>query len=160
MDKFTLKNIIIISLIAGMFLGILAPVPYLGLAVLFISLLLSAPFVMVYMIMAGILDLTTPKDSIVTGALIGFFTNLTFSGCYALLMAVLASVFYLTTNFFLSAMIINSPIWLIFVFIVFIGVVFAVTNAFSGFLTYYVINYIRDIYESKHPELRQNDYKE
>lgn len=151
MNKFVIKNIVILSLILGLILGVLAPVPYVGMAALFAALLLSAPLVMVYLIMDGKLDLTTTKDSILTGALIGFCTNFSFSVIYAVLMVILAKGFQYTTNFFLTAMITNSPVWLLFVFIIFIGVLCAVTNAFSGFLTYYVINFIRDMYEKQHP---------
>ena len=84
--------------------------------------------------------------------MIGFCTNFSFSAVYAVLMVILAKGFQYTTNYFLTAMITNSPVWLLFVFIIFIGVLCAVTNAFTGFLTYYVINFIRDIYEKQHPK--------
>lgn len=161
MNKFVIKNIIILSLVLGAVLGLLAPVPYIGIIMLLTTLLFAAPVVIVYLIMAGKFDLTTTKDSIITGALIGFCVNITFSGMYCLLITILAKGFQYTTNFFLTAMITNSPIWLIAVFIIFIGVLCATTNAFSGFLTYYIINFIRDMYEKQHPELRQNNnYKE
>lgn len=161
MNKFVIKNIIILSLLIGVLLGLLAPVPYVGMVMLFVMLLLAAPLVIVYLIMAGKFDLTTTKDSIITGALIGFCANITFSSVYCVIIAILAKGFQYTTNFFLTAMITNSPIWLIAVFIIFIGVLCATTNAFSGFMTYYIINFIRDMYEKQHPELRQNNnYKE
>lgn len=157
MNKFIIKNIIILSLILGALLGLLAPVPYVGTLALFAALLLAAPLVIVYLIMDGKFDLTSTKDSIITGALIGFCANLTFSGAYCILIAILAKGFQYTTNFFLTAMITNSPIWLIAIFIIFIGVLCATTNAFSGFLTYYIINFIRDVYEKQHPEIKQNN---
>lgn len=157
MNKFVIKNIIILSLILGVILGVLAPVPYIGMVALFGILLLTAPLVMVYMIMDGKLDLTTTKDSILTGALAGFVANFSYSGMYALLVVVLAKVFQYTTNYFLTAMITNSPIWLLFVFIIFIGVLCAVTNAFTGFLTYYIINFIRDTYEKQHPQIKKDN---
>ena len=147
MDKLVVKNTIILSLILGFALGLLAPVPYLGMVMLFIMLLLAAPMVMVYIIMAGQFDLTSTKNSIITGAITGFSANFSFSFTYAILMVILSKAFHITTNFFLTAMIVNSPIWLLLVFIIFIGVLFATTNAFSGFLTHYIIDFIRDIYE-------------
>ncbi|MBQ8459568.1 hypothetical protein IJ541_05650 [bacterium] len=150
MDKFVVKDIILLSLILGIILGIFSPIPILGMVMLFIMLLLSAPIVMLYMIMDGKLDLTTTKDSIITGAISGFSSNFTFSITYCVVMAILANGFHYTTNFFLSAMITNSPIWLLLVFIIFLGVLCATTNAFSGFLTYYIINFIRDLYEKQH----------
>ena len=41
--------------------------------------------------------------------------------------------------------------WLLAVFMIFIAVVSATVNAFSGLATYYIINYIRDTYEKNHP---------
>ncbi len=148
MNKFVVKNIVILSLILGVFLGVLAPIPYVGMIMLFSILLLAAPLVIVYMIMADRnYDIKSPKDSIITGALIGFCSNMTFAFCYSVLMVILAKVFHYTPNFFLTAMLTNSPIWLILVFIIFLGVLCATTNSFSGFATYYIINFIRDMYE-------------
>lgn len=151
MNRILVKNISVFSLILGLILGIAAPVPYIGMIMLFGLLLGAAPVVMVYLIMAGGLELTTAKDSILTGALAGFAANLTFSGIYSVIMVILSKVFHYTPNFFLTAMIENSPIWLLLTFIIFLGVLCATTNAFSGFATFYIINLIRDIYEKEHP---------
>jgi hypothetical protein len=157
MDRVIIKNIIIVSLILGAILGVLAPIPYVGLFMLLVALLLAAPIVVIFLIMAGKCDLTTTKDSIITGAIVGFSTNITFSIAYSLLMVILSLGFHYSSNFFLTAMIINSPIWLIGVFIIFIGVLTATTNAFSAFATYYIINLIRDMYEKSHPN--NDNYK-
>lgn len=159
MNKFLVINTINLSLILGTILGAIAVIPKVGMLGLISALLLAAPLVIVYLIMDGKFDLTTPKDSILTGALIGFSTNLTFSICYCIIMAIMSAGFHHTTNFFLTAMITNSPIWLLLVFIIFIGILFATTNAFTGFATYYIINFIRDMYEKQHTET-QEDYRE
>ena len=72
MDKFIIKTIVVLSLILGAILGLLAPIPFVGMVMLFTALLLAAPLVVIYLIMDGKFDLTTIKDSIITGALIGF----------------------------------------------------------------------------------------
>ncbi len=157
MDKTIIQTILLLSLILGAILGLLAPIPFIGIVMLLTALLLASPLVTVYLIMDGKLDLTTIKDSIITGAAIGFVSNIAFSSVYSIVMAILAKGFNITTNFFLSAMITNSPIWLLAIFIIFIGILSAVTNAFSGFLTYYIINFIRDMYEQR---LKNNNKKE
>lgn len=165
MDRFLIQKIIILSLILGLALGLLAPIPVVGMIMLFLILLLAAPIVILYLIMAGELDLTSPKDSIITGAIIGFSANLTFAVSYSILMVLLAKIFHYTPNFFLTAMITNSPIWLTGTFIIFLGVLCATTNSFTGFATYYIINFIRDVYEKKHPQIQgtqdftQENYK-
>lgn len=157
MDKFVVKNIIIFSLILGVILGLLAPIPYVGTFMLIVALILSAPIIMLYLIMDNRLELTTTKDSIITGAIVGFVVNISFSIAYALVMAILAKVINYSSNFILTTMIINSPIWLLGVFIIFIGVLCATTNSFSGFVTYYIINFIRDMYEKQLPQNKEDD---
>ncbi len=157
MDKFVIKYTVILSLILGAILGLLAPIPYVGGVMLFIVALLAAPIVVLYLIMDSKLDLTTPKDSILTGALIGFCADLTFALCYSIIMVILAAVFHYTPNFFLTAMLTHSPIWLILLFIIFLGILCATTNAFSGFATFYIINFIRDTYEKQHPEIQNQN---
>ena len=149
MDRIIAKNIAILSSLLGLILGVLAPIPYIGAFLLSAVFLLSAPSVMVFLIMDGKLDLTTTQDSIIQGALSGFISGFVFSVSYAVVMFILSVFFHYSSNFILTTMIINSPIWLLVVFMLFIGVVFATTNAFSGFLTYYIINVIRDMYERR-----------
>ncbi len=152
MDRILVKNITILSLILGLILGVLAPIPIVGMIMLFLLLLGSAPLVMIYLIMDGKLELTTTKDSILTGALSGFMTNITFAIAYCIIMVILSKGFHYTPNFFLTAMIEHSPIWLLGTFIIFLGILCATTNAFAGFATYYIINLIRDIYENQHKD--------
>jgi hypothetical protein len=147
MDKILVKNIIFASLILGLILGALAPIPYVGTVMLVIALVFSSPLIMLYFIMDGKYDLTTVTDSIINGAIIGFCVNVTFSFVYATIMYLLFVISHYSSNFFLSTMITKSPAWLILTFIIFIGVLCATTNAFSGFATHYVIELIRDLYE-------------
>lgn len=150
MNKVILKNLSLLSLLVGAIFGIVGAIPYVGGFALFAILFLIAPVVILLLIMAGKLDLTTPKDSIINGALVGFFGNITFSFAYSTVVAILYITTKFTTNYFLTTMIINSPVWLLVVIVLFIGVLTATTNAFSGFMTHYIINLIRDLYEKKH----------
>ena len=150
MNKVILKDLVLLSSFAGMVFGLIACVPYISGFALFGVLFLAAPVVILLLIMSGRADLTTPKNSIISGALTGFFANITFSFTYSIIVALLYITIKFTTNYFLTAMIINSPIWLLVLIILFVGVLTATTNAFSAFLTYYIINLIRDIYEKKH----------
>ena len=150
MNRYVVKNLIIHSLIVGAMFGILAVIPFLGIFALFCIMLLTSPIVMLYLIMAGKYDVTDVKDSIIAGATVGFSSNITFAGIYCITIVILYLLFGYNPNFFLTAMIIHSPIWLLVVCIIFVGVVTATSNAFSGFLTHYIINFIRDSYANKH----------
>lgn len=149
MDKFLVKDLIIYSLIFGLFFGVLSIVPYIGVFMLISILLFCAPVVMIYMIMAGKLDLTTIKDSIIWGAICGFSGNITFATGASIVLVLLKIGFDYSSNYLLTTMIMNSPIWLTLVCIIFLSTLVATTNAFSGFITYYILNFIRDSYERK-----------
>lgn len=150
MDKSVFKSFVILSIIVGIIFGVLSPVPILGTVVLLALLFLSAPLAMIYLIMDGKFDLETIKDSIIYGAISGMFANISFAFTYAIVTAIIYAITQYSSNLLLTTMIINSPVWLLIVVILFMGVLTATTNAFSGVVTYYAINLIRDIYEKKH----------
>lgn len=155
MDRVVVKNLIIISAILGVILGVLGAVPYIGIWLFIFAILFSAPVTMVYLIMDSKLDLTTIQNSIITGAITGFCSCVFFSCAYSILTAIIFNLAHYSNNKILTSIIINSPMWLLAVFIIFIAVVSATVNAFSGLATYYIINYIRDMYEKNHPQDEQ-----
>ena len=145
-------NVIIFSMLVGVFFGIFANVPYLGMIALCGVFLACSPIVMLYLIMDGKMDLTSIKDSIIDGGICGFCANLTFSVGYCVVNALLFLLFKYTSNSILTSMIINAPVWLIILCVLFIGVLTAVTNSFTGLGMYYAIDFIRDSYEKRHKE--------
>ena len=149
MDKFVIKNLIVVSLLLGCIFALFAPIPYVGMLALFGNMLFAAPIVMLYLIMDGKLEINSAKDSIIYGAICGLSTNLTFSGIFSIILIIMLSIFNIASNFFLSAVVVNAPLWLLLICIIFIGTLCATLNAFSGFATYYVIEFIRDVYERK-----------
>ena len=156
MDKNIIKNLIIYSLILGFILGVLSIIPYVGTFMIMGLLLFVAPLVMLILIMEGKMDLTTIQDSIIDGAITGFCANLTFTFSACIVLALLQIGFKYSPNYLLTSMIINSSMWIIIMCSVFLGTLVAATNAFSGLLTYYIINFIRDSYEKKHPQKDTN----
>lgn len=152
MNRNVIINLVIIGLVIGLVFGLLAFIPYVGLTALLSMFFMSAPVAVVLLIMSGKMDLTSVKDSIIQGAIAGFCSNITFCISYSIISALAFIIFNYTSNYFLTAMIIKSSVFLLLLFIIFTGVLFAVTNAFSNFCLYYIINYIRDSYERKHRE--------
>lgn len=155
MDRVLIKNLIIVSSILGVILGAPSVVPYIGIWLFIAAIILSAPLTMVYLIMDSKLDLTTIQNSIITGAITGFCSCIFFSAAYSCITALLFNFLHYSNNKILTSIIMNSPMWLLAVFIVFIAVVSATVNAFSGFATYHIINFIRDMYERNHPRGEQ-----
>ncbi|MBR1460868.1 hypothetical protein IJ596_04470 [bacterium] len=157
MDKFLVKDLVVYSLIFGILTGVLSVIPYVGMLMLFMILLFTAPVVILYMIMAGKLDLTNIKDSIIWGAICGFSGNLTFCAGACIVLVLLKIGFDYSSNYLLTTMVMNSPIWLTAICVIFLSTLVATTNAFSGFITYYALNFIRDSYERTHKSEKNND---
>ena len=61
MDRFVIKNIIITSLIIGLILGIIAPIPIAGIFALISIMLFASPLVILYLIMDGKLEITSKE---------------------------------------------------------------------------------------------------
>lgn len=157
MDRVVVKNLIIVSSLLGVMLGVLGAVPYIGIWLFIAAIILSAPLTMVYLIMDSKLDLTTIVNSIISGAISGFCSCIFFSCSYSIVTAMVYKFLHYSHNQILTSIIISSPMWLLVVFIIFIAVVSATLNAFSGLATYYIINFIRDMYEKKHSQTLQDD---
>ena len=160
MNKFLIKDLVVYSLIFGILTGVLSVIPYVGMFMLFLILFFAAPVVILYMIMAGKLDLTNIKDSIIWGGVCGFSGNLTFCIGACIVLSLLKIGFDYSSNYLLTTMVMNSPIWLTMVCVVFLSTLVATTNAFSGFLTYYILNFIRDSYARTHkPDQNKDSFK-
>ena len=149
-DNKLLYYTMMITLLLGLGLGIIAPIPFIGFLAFLAVLILSSPGILLYLIMAGVYDFTTIKNCVVFSALIGFVANFSFGIAYSLLTFILFKIFKYSSNVILSSMISNSPLWLLLVVIIFLGVLSATLNAFSGLATYYIVNFLRDYYEKKH----------
>ncbi len=158
MNKVVIKNLVILSFIVGLIFGTIALIPFLSIVMLFAVMFLTAPVVILYMIMDSKFDVDTLQKTIIGGAIAGLSANISFAGVYTLISSLLFIGFKYSDNYFLTTMIINSPLWLTVIFIIFIGVLTGTTNAFSGFVTYYMVNFLRDMYEKRQSKNGNNNF--
>ena len=77
-DNELLKYTGIITLLMGVALGLIASIPYIGFLGFLAVLFLSAPAVLVYLIMEGLFDFSTIKNCVVVSSAIGFVANFSF----------------------------------------------------------------------------------
>ena len=137
MTQNLLKQVVVLSLFLGSVLGIITVIPLIGQLAFWILMCLSATCVMLFMIKVGLLELENTKDSVIIGALCGFTAFLGFSVFYIPIVVFLAKVFQYYPNYGVSLALTNSGLGLIILFVIFMGVLSATVNAFSGFLTFY-----------------------
>ena len=139
MNTNILKQIAFLSLFLGAILGVITVIPFIGQFAFWTLMCASAVIVILFMIWIGNLEIQTVQESAIIGAIIGFISFVGFSLFYMPIVAFLAKVFNISTNYGVSYAISNSSLGLLIVMVIFIGVLSATVNAFSGFLTFYGI---------------------
>ncbi len=106
---------------------------------------LIAPLVIWLLVKYNCLSLSSTKDSVIVGAIAGFVAYLGFSIIYVPISVLLMKVFHLAANVGVGFMLGNATFFLLVVISLFMGVLGATINAFTGFLTFYVLDFINSI---------------
>ena len=140
-----LRQIAVLSIFFGLLLGVVTLIPYAG-AISFVFLLcFVAPLVIWILVKYGCLSLSSIKDSVIAGALAGFISYLGFSIVYVPVSVILMKFFHLAANYGVGLMLGNASFFILVVISVFMGVLSATINAFTGFLTFYVLDFMNSL---------------
>ena len=143
MNKTILKQAAFLSIFLGAALGIITVIPFLGDIAFWILMCLSAAAVILFMTKLEMLSVKSVQESAVLGAIIGFISFIGFSVLYIPLIIALAKFFQIYPNYGVSMALSNASFGLIIVLVIFMAVLCATINAFSGFLTYYGMDFFR-----------------
>lgn len=138
MDKSLLKLIILISVFLGVLFGVLTAIPYVGQIAFWVLLCFAAIIEITFLTRSKLLELYTVNESVVIGGIIGFVSFMVFCMVYVPIIVVLYKVFNYSDNYLLSLMLGNANFFIILIFSVFMSVLSATINAFSGFITFYI----------------------
>lgn len=157
MDKSLLKLVLLISVFIGGLAGILTIVPYLGPVVFWILLCLAAVIVMTFLMRTKLLELFTVQESVTLGAIIGFVSFMTFCVVYVPAVIILLKFFNFSSNYGVSLILSSANFWIMLVLSVFMAILSAVINAFSGFMTFYVKEFLKTL--DKNEEKRHNQFR-
>ncbi len=149
MNKTILKQAAFLSIFLGAALGIITVIPFLGDIAFWILMCLSAAAVILFMTKLEMLSVKSVQESAVLGAIIGFISFIGFSVLYIPLIIALAKFFQIYPNYGVSMALSNASLGLIIVLVIFMAVLCATINAFSGFLTYYGMDFFRILNEKE-----------
>ncbi len=149
MNKTILKQAAFLSIFLGAALGIITVIPFLGDIAFWILMCLSAAAVILFMTKLEMLSVKSVQESAVLGAIIGFISFIGFSVLYIPLIIALAKFFQIYPNYGVSMALSNASFGLIIVLVIFMAVLCATINAFSGFLTYYGMDFFRILNEKE-----------
>lgn len=144
-----LKQIAILSAFFGAVLGALTLIPYLGVISFVFLICFISPLVIWILVKYNCLSLSSIKDSVITGAISGFIAYMGFSIIYVPISVILMKLFHISANIGVGYMLGNASFFLLLILSLFMGVLGATVNAFTGFLTFYVLDFISSIEKRK-----------
>lgn len=144
-----LKQIAILSAFFGAVLGALTLIPYLGVISFVFLICFISPLVIWILVKYNCLSLSSIKDSVITGAISGFIAYMGFSIIYVPISVILMKFFHISANIGVGYMLGNASFFLLLILSLFMGVLGATVNAFTGFLTFYVLDFINSIEKRK-----------
>lgn len=145
MDKSLLKLIVLIAAFIGGVCGILTIVPYIGEVAFGILLCFSAVIEMTFLIKSRVLELNSVQDSLTSGAIIGFVSFMAFCIVYVPAVIILIKFFKVYTNYGVSLMLSTANFGIILILSVFMALISAAINAFTGFLTFYAGEFLKTL---------------
>ncbi len=144
-DFILVKRISILSVFFGAILGFITLIPFIGTYSLVFLLCFIAPLVIWTLVKYNCLSLSSVKQSVVVGALAGFVSYMGFSIIYIPISVILMKFFNLSANYGIGLTLMNANFFILVVLSLFMGVLGATVNAFTGFLTFYVLELINSV---------------
>ena len=145
MEYTLLRQITILSLFFGALLGIITLIPFINTFSLTFLICFIAPLIIYILIKYNCLSLNSVKESVVIGAIIGFISFLAFCTIYLPISFLLIKLFKFSANYGMGLIISNANFFILTVISIFMAVLAATINAFSGFLTFYIIELLNSI---------------
>lgn len=137
-----LRQICVLSLFFGAISGLVTLIPFIGTYSFIFLICLMAPLVLWILIKYNCLSLTSIKDSIINGAIVGLVSYIGFSIIFLPISVILVKAFHIASNMGIGLMLQNANFFILIVLSLFMSVLSATINAFTGFLTFYVIEFV------------------
>ena len=145
MNFVILKQMVILSLLLGDAIGVLTLIPFVDVIAFLFLMFFSAPLLMWFLMSVEILNVTSNRQSVVAGALVGFWVFIGFCIIYLPLVTLLGRGFGLYNRYGISLFLGAGSFWVIVLLILFMAILSAITNAFGGFVTYYAIDFMKSV---------------
>ena len=138
-DKIFLKRLLTLAGIMGLILGVLTIIPFICNFTFFAIMILAAPIMYIYMKKLNLLGYLEPKQGAIYGAIIGFISFLGFSVSFVPLATIIG--FLYKGSFYLGvSLLFRSGIFVTIMMVLFVSILSALMNAFSGMITVYIYN--------------------
>ena len=145
MNTSLLKLISTLSLVLGVICGILSILPFIGGIVFFVLMCLASVIIIIFLMNRNFLQLESVPESITIGAIIGFISFIGFSIIYLPLVVILMKAFNYYANYGVALSLNNANLFVILVVSLFMAILCATINAFTGFIIFYVTEILKNM---------------
>lgn len=142
-DLILVKQISILSAFFGAIAGILTVIPYIGGISFTFELCFVAPLVIWLLLKYKCIVKDSINDGIIIGAISGFVSFLAFCALYVPISVILVKFFSYSASYGTAFIFKYSNLFLLTVVSVFMAVLSATINAFTGLLTYCILKWLK-----------------
>ena len=146
-----LKQISILSVILGAILGLVTLIPYIGVLSFLICVFAAGSLVLIYLQKLELIGELDTRAWSIYGAISGFVAFIGFSISFVPLATIIGFIY--KGSFYLGvSLLFRSGIFVTIMMVLFVAILAALMNAFSGLVTMYIYNQI----ETKPEEAKTN----
>ena len=138
MNPLLIKQTTILSAILGAILGLLTLIPFVRNFTFLILILFIAVVVLVYMKKHNLIGILDTREGAILGALIGFISFIAFSIVFMPLVSLVGLIFKSYYTFGISYLMRASGFFVLIMLVVFMAMLSALMNAFTGLVTAYI----------------------
>jgi hypothetical protein len=147
MNQLLIKQTCVLSLILGAMLGVITIIPFIG-AFSFLTLMfVASSIVLIYMKKNNMIGKLIPKDGALLGSIIGFTSFIGFSISF-IPLATIIGLFYKGSYYLGISMLFRIGFFVMIMMVVFVAMLSALMNAFSGLATVYIYSQMLNTEES------------
>lgn len=140
-NKIFLKQLLVLATILGLILGVVTIIPLICNISFLAVMILTAPILFIYLKKINLLGFLDPKEGAIYGAIVGFMSFVGFALSFVPLATIIG--FLYKGSYYLGvSLLFRSGFFVTVMMVLFVAVLAALLNAFSGFVAMYVYSQI------------------
>lgn len=145
MNPILMKQTAILSAILGGIIGIITLIPFIRNFSFLLLILCISAVVIIYMKKNDLIGIIDVREGALLGAIIGFVSFIAFSIVFVPIAAIIGMIFKGYYMAWLTMLLKASGFFVLIMLVVFLGILSALMNAFSGLVTAYVYEILSGI---------------
>lgn len=152
MNFLLVKQAAILSAILGGILGVLTLIPFVRNFSFLLLIVCISAVIIIYMKRNNLMGIIDVREGAILGAIIGFVSFIAFSIVFVPLVAIVGLIFKGYYTFGITYMLRVSGFFVLIMLVIFLGLLSALMNAFTGLVTAYMYEILSGIKKEEKEE--------